>query len=170
MNAPALSSVGLVWLLCVGCGGATQSAAAPVDPEPQVTAPKPAPDPIDEPVAESAPPEAAPEAPPAVEPAFTEGMTVDQAIKAVPEGTPRLNLDPEVLGRPLGEFSLYEPCKPSAKQKWTVRVAIWQGKPVGVDVETSPKNDKFAACAAARVRTVEWKDQVPSLNTVETSF
>lgn len=166
MNARAFALLGLTWLVGWGCGGPAEPAAAPVEPEPQVDAPSPTPDPVDEPVVEDTPPEP----PPAVEPAFTEGMTVDQAVKVVPEGTPRLNLDPEVLGKPLGEFALYEPCKPSAKQKWTVRVAIWQGKPVGVDVETSPKNDKFAACAAERVRALEWKDKVPSLNTIESSF
>ena len=40
----------------------------------------------------------------------------------------------------------------------------------GVDVDTAPKNDKFAACVDERIRGLEWKDRVPSLNTVEYSF
>ncbi len=128
--------------------------------------PDPVPEPTDEP--ESEPAEAA--KPAAPEPEFKPGMSVDEAVNAVPTGTERMNLDPAGLSKPLSEFSLYEPCKPGTRQKWTVRVAIWQGKAVGVDVETKPKNDKLAACINDRVRALEWKDRVPSLNTVEYSF
>ncbi|MEZ4375482.1 MAG: hypothetical protein R3B07_32020 [Polyangiaceae bacterium] len=33
-----------------------------------------------------------------------------------------------------------------------MRVAIWQGKAVGVDIEAKPKNDKFVACVDERIR------------------
>lgn len=113
---------------------------------------------------------AEPEKPAVPEPEFKPGMSVNEAVNAVPTGTERMNLDPAALSKPLSEFALYEACKPSARQKWTVRVAIWQGKAVGVDIDATPKNDKFVACVDERVRALEWKDKVPSLNTVEYSF
>ncbi|MGE0323887.1 MAG: hypothetical protein AB7K71_22530 [Polyangiaceae bacterium] len=162
----------LLVLACMVGLGACGSPPEPVtpDPEPVVDEPAPAPAPTPEAEPEDSEASAEPEKPGAPEPEFKPGMSVNDAVNAVPTGTERMNVDPATLSKPLSEFALYEPCKPSAKQKWTVRVAIWQGKAVGVDIEAKPKNDKFVACVDERIRALEWKDKVPSLNTVEYSF
>lgn len=145
----------------------SEPAKRPVDPEPEPAA---------EPAASAEPPPAASAsaAPPAVEPPppegpkFTEGMTVDQAINAVPQGGTRINLDAETLGKPLQNPDIYAPCKVRDTDKFKVRVAVYDGRAVGVDVIT--KNKKLAECVAREIRKVTWADKVPSLNTVEFQF
>jgi len=44
---------------------------------------------------------------------------------------------------------------------------VWNGEAVGVDVTTP--NKTLAACIDKRVRAVEWRHKVRSLNTVEYS-
>ncbi len=104
------------------------------------------------------------------EPQFTEGMTVEQAINAVPQGVPRVNMEMDVLARPLAEASAYDSCKPAGSQHFTVKVAVWDGRAVGVDVKTTPNNPKLAECVAQVVRGMQWDDKAKSLNTVEYSF
>jgi hypothetical protein len=118
----------------------------------------------------SAPPKdesASAEKPAAAEPAFPEDASVAQAIAAVPKGTQRANIEPDVLGEPLQNVSLYAPCNVGS-QHFKVKVAVWGGHAVGVDVSTP--NTKLAACVKKQVRTVEWHDKVQSLNTVEFSM
>lgn len=98
------------------------------------------------------------------EPQFPEHASVAQAIAAVPVGTERANIDPETLATPLQDPSLYEPCKPGT-QHFKIKVAVWDGHAVGVDVSTP--NKKLAECVDERVRSIEWKKKVKSLNTVE---
>lgn len=103
------------------------------------------------------------------EPVFTEGMSVDEAIRAVPPGIERRNIDQETLGKPLQDLSLYEACKPgSARVK--VKVAVWNGKAVGIDLGVTPKNDKLASCIKAKISEVTWEKKVKSLNTIEYQF
>jgi hypothetical protein len=103
------------------------------------------------------------------EPIFTEGMSVDEAIRAVPPGIERRNIDQETLGKPLQDLSLYEPCKPgSARVK--VKVAVWNGKAVGIDLTVTPKNDKLGACIKGKIAEVTWEKKVKSLNTIEYQF
>lgn len=101
------------------------------------------------------------------EPEFKEGMSVDEAIKAVPHDAQRMNLDSDVLGAPLMDVKLYEPCKLGHNQHFKVRVAIWNGKAVGLDVTTQPNNPKATECIASQIRALTWRDKVLSLNTVE---
>ena len=101
------------------------------------------------------------------EPTFPEGASVDQAMAAVPKGTPRANIDPDRLAEPLQQTSVYEPCKVGS-QHFKVRVAVWAGQAVGVDVTTS--NKKLGDCIDKQVRAIKWPDKVRSLNTVEFSF
>jgi hypothetical protein len=89
---------------------------------------------------------------------------VSQAIAAVPRGGQRANIDPDVLGAPLQNLSLYEPCK-TGSQHFKLKIAVWNGRAVGVDVSSS--NKRLAECVKKQVRTVEWPDKVRSLNTVE---
>lgn len=101
------------------------------------------------------------------EPEFKDGMSVDEAINAVPQGTDRMNIDPDALGRPLADANLYKPCKLAPSQHLKIRVAIWEGKAVGIDVVATPKNDKAVSCVKDQIKTVTWKDKVKSLNTVD---
>jgi hypothetical protein len=101
------------------------------------------------------------------EPTFPDGASVDQAMAAVPKGTARANIDADRLAEPLQQESVYEPCKVGS-QHFKVRVAVWGGKAVGVDVTTP--NKKLAECIDKQVRGLTWPDKVRSLNTVEFSF
>jgi hypothetical protein len=106
----------------------------------------------------------------AKEPEFTEGMSVREAIDAVPQGTQRINIDPNDLGEPLRNFELYEPCKPRQNDHFSIQVAVWDGKAVGIDITSKPKNPTLEECIKGRIRELTWKDKVRSLNTVEYSF
>ncbi len=186
MRGLYLSLIGCAAALAVACGGSQPPAETP---EPPAPAP--------EPPAASAPAESATpseEAPPkddngdngddssssddsdkpkkmdTVEPKFTDSMTVDQAINAVPQGLPRENVDQDELSKPLTDFKVYKPCKPRPNEHFKLKVAIWDGKAVGVDVITTPKNQKLAACIDKQIRGLTWKDPVKSLNTIEYAF
>ncbi len=117
---------------------------------------------------DAASPEAAKSA--ATEPEFRAGMTVNEAINAVPSDAQRINVDQETLEEPLVRAELYEPCKLTPSQHFKLRVAVWEGRAVGVDIETQPKNDKLAACLRERVEAVRWSNKAKSLNTVEYAF
>jgi hypothetical protein len=105
-----------------------------------------------------------------VKPEFKENSSVDEAIKAVPAGAERLNMDQDTLAEPLKDVKVYERCKPRPNDRVKIRVAVWEGKAVGVDVDTQPKNPKLAECVNQQIRELTWKDSVPSLNTIEFSF
>ena len=129
--------------------------------------PAPAAQPAAEP--EAPPEEPKVEKPPVVEPQFVDGMSVADAIKAVPVGAERANIDQETLSKPIQDFAVYEPCKPgTAKVK--MNIAVWDGKAVGIDITTTPKNEKLAACIKDRIKSLTWQAKVKSLNTVEYSF
>lgn len=173
------------WLVGIAaCGGGS---APPAEPGKQVPLSEPSLEPAEpepgpqasaepaEPAASAAAPSASasatapePEPPPPEGPKFTEGMSVDQAINAVPQGGSRINLDPETLGKPLQNMEIYAPCKLRDTDKFKLRVAVYDGRAVGVDVIT--KNKKLAECVAREVRKLTWADKVPSLNTVEFQF
>jgi hypothetical protein len=105
-----------------------------------------------------------------VDPEFRAGMTVNEAINAVPQGTERVNVDQEALEAPLVRQELYEPCKLTPSQHFKLRVAVWDGRAVGVDIETQPKNEKLAACLREQVEGVRWPSKAKSLNTVEYAY
>ena len=171
MQGGLLSACALLLLATLACGGSVQPVSAPSDAEPGPA--NAASD--DEARGESK--KAEPEAPaeagankadtPA--PEFKANGSVLDAINAVPQGTPRLNIEQEALGRPLGNVELYEPCKPG-NAHFKAKVAVWDGKAVGLDLTTTPKNAKFASCAAERIRSITWPDKVKSLNIVEYTF
>jgi len=102
-------------------------------------------------------------------PEFKQDGSVLEAINAVPQGTPRLNVEQEALALPLNKVEIYEPCKPGSSH-FKAKVAVWDGKAVGLDLTTTPKNQKFAACVAEKIRAITWPDKVKSLNIVEYSF
>ncbi|HEX4339302.1 MAG TPA: hypothetical protein VH062_25520 [Polyangiaceae bacterium] len=168
------SGVALCALFATACGGSapaskapaaetTQSAAA-TDTKPEAdsdstssdaTGGKPAGEPVKTDSAAAS------------DPTFPEGASVDQATAAVPKGAARSNIDADRLAEPLQQESVYEPCKVGT-QHFKVRVAVWAGQAVGVDVTTS--NKKLAACIDKQIRSITWPDKVHSLNTVEFSF
>jgi hypothetical protein len=88
-------------------------------------------------------------------------------MAAIPRGTQRSNIDQDALGAPLQNVSLYDPCKPGG-QHFKVRVAVWNGHAVGIDIKTP--NKKLGECVKKQLRTVTWPDKVRSLNTVEFSL
>ena len=171
----AFSVLGLFVQACCSC---PQPAEAPesVESPPAVAAPvAPEPKPAAEPVAAPEAPKEAPkeepkpEKPAAPEPQFSDGMSVADAIKAVPVGSERANIDQETLSKPIQEFELYEPCKPGTAHI-KMKIAVWDGKAVGLDVTSTPKNDKLIACVKQQIKTVTWKAHVKSLNIIEYSF
>jgi len=165
------------WFFAVACGG---GAPPPQVPESSARPSESENDPVETWSADSEKPSASESEDPgpkadanasesSAEPQFTETMSVDEAINAVPRGIERRNIDPETLGKPLQNLELYEPCKPgNARVK--LRVAVWDGRAVGVDVATTPKNDKLAECVKGRVRELTWEKKVRSLNTIEYHF
>ncbi len=155
------------------CGGAVPPAEhapeAPAAAPPVEVSPPPPVAPV-APAVEEPPPAATAEPKPAApEPQFTEGMSVAEAIKAVPQGAERANIDNETLGQPLQDFAVYEPCKPGTA-KVSLKIAVWGGKAVGVDVTATPKNDRLVGCIKERIKALTWQAKVKSLNTVEYSF
>ncbi|NLE88189.1 MAG: hypothetical protein GX607_17540 [Myxococcales bacterium] len=163
--------VGVLLVGCVGGGGAVTSGNEATEPRaeeeledlPEAST-VPREDASDE-TEEVAP---APEA--AVEPDFRPGMSVDEAIAAVPQSAQRVNIEQEALAAPLMRTELYEPCEVRGNQSFQLRVAVWEGRAVGVDVATKPQNEKLAGCLREQVSSVTWPDKVKSLNTVEFSY
>lgn len=134
--------------------------------EPKPAPPPPPPPPPPEETAEE------PEAPPpkeVPEPTFTENMSVREALDAVPKDIETRNIDQETLGKPLNSPDVYEPCKPGGARV-KLRVAVWNGKAVGVDVTTTPANERLAQCIKGRLRELTWEKKVKSLNTIEYQF
>jgi hypothetical protein len=165
----ALAAYTVLGLFLLACGGSEPPPEVP-DAEAVPAAEEPPPPPKEEPAADAPPKEEPkPEPAPVAEPQFTDGMSVDEAIKAVPQGAERANIDQETLGKPLQDFALYEPCKPGTTRV-KMKIAVWDGKVVGADVTSTPKNDKLVACIKDRLKTLSWKAKVKSLNTVEYSF
>ena len=97
-------------------------------------------------------------------PEFREGMSVDEAIKAVPSGYDYVGLDQEVLERPLRDPATYEPCKNFQNYRFKVRLAIWNGKVVGMDLTAPPA---IKDCVAEQIWKIEYPDKVESINTID---
>lgn len=110
------------------------------------------------------------DSPQADEPQFTPGMSVIEARNAVPDTVQRLNIEQEALAAPLMEPSLYEPCALQGHHHFKVRVAVWDGRAVGLDVTTQPRDEKLESCLRQQISDIEWKDKAKSINTVEYSY
>jgi hypothetical protein len=158
-------------LLLLGCGGSAAPAESPTaeGEPPVVEAPEPPKTDATDANADEPKPEPKPEKPPVAEPVFTDGMSVADAIKAVPQGAERANIDQETLSKPIQDFALYDPCKPGTAHL-KLKIAVWDGKAVGIDVTATPKNDKLVACVKDRIKALTWPAHVKSLNTVDYSF
>ncbi|MEO8901218.1 MAG: hypothetical protein ABI488_06030 [Polyangiaceae bacterium] len=157
----------IAFVFCAAaCAGSTPPAADPSTAAPKAAA-MPAPS-ASETEPKPEPEATAPKKEEVVEPAFTPDMSVDDAIKAA-QNTERLNVDQETLSKPLTDEGLYAPCKPGSTH-FTLRVAVWRGKAVAIDMTTTPKAPKLAECLKGRIHELTWPAKVPSLNTVEYSM
>jgi hypothetical protein len=105
--------------------------------------------------------------PPKIE--FPPNATVDQAIKAVPQGQPRMNMADDALRAPLLDLKRYDKCKIPRSTKITMTVAVYDGAAVGADITSKPKSPKIEECVSEVVRSMTWP-KVPSLNTVNVNF
>jgi hypothetical protein len=168
-------AVRLAWLgVACACSSQTAPLATPAPAAAPVEQPAPTAEPDETKTAAASQPADAPReasskpAPPAVE--FADNLSVEQAIAAVPQGYDRVNLEPARMAEPLMEFSIYEACKLAPAQHFRIRVAVWEGRAVGVDVETQPRNETLSQCLRTRVQQLQWRDKVPSLETTEVSF
>ena len=163
------------WFTCVGGTvllGCASSKTAGEGPE-AAPADDPGSYPLEEPAApiDESPNEPADDhAAESQEPHVTPGMSVLEATNAVPSTTQRLNIEQEALAEPLMDPKLYEPCALQARNHFKLRVAVWDGKAVGLDVTTNPADPKLEACLRQQISSVEWKDKAKSINTVEYSF
>ena len=100
---------------------------------------------------------------------FPPHATVDQAIRAIPQGQPRTNMADDALRAPLLDLKRYDKCKVPHSTKVTMTVAVYDGAAVGLDISSKPKSAKIEECVDGVVRGMTWS-KVPSLNTVSVSF
>jgi hypothetical protein len=112
-------------------------------------------------------PTTSPAAPAKIE--FPAHATVDQAIKAIPQGQPRMNMADDALRAPLLDLKRYDKCKVPRSTHVTMSVAVYEGAAVGADISSKPKNAKIEECVDEVVRSMTWP-KVTSLNTVTASF
>lgn len=98
------------------------------------------------------------------DPDFKEGGSVNEAINAVPQGLPRENMEQEVLDKPLLDTSLYAPCKLTPANHFEIKFAVWNGKIVGMDIKSTPKNAKLEACVREQAMRATWREKTKSLN------
>jgi hypothetical protein len=176
-SVAAFAVLGILLQACCSCPQSAESPngaeAAPIADVEAPAAPQADLEPAPTPAAAAETPAAAPpkEEPKPAKPAvvFTEGMSVADAIKAVPQGAERANIDQETLAIPIQNPDVYEPCKPGPV-RIKLKIAVWDGKAVGLDVTATPKNDKVAACVREQILKLSWKARVKSLNIVEYSF
>jgi hypothetical protein len=160
-------------LALAACGGSNASTPPPETPAAETQSAKEA-TPAEKPVSPEnpAPSLAAQTAPPPNEPPkidFPAHATVDQAIKAVPQGLPRMNMSDDALRAPLLDLKHYDKCKIPRSTKIAMTVAVFDGQAVGADITSKPKNAKIEECVDSVVRGLTW-NKVPSLNTVNVNF
>jgi hypothetical protein len=104
------------------------------------------------------------------EPSFKQGMSVNDAINAIPQGYPRVDIDQEDLDRPLMDPGFYKTCKLTPAQHFEIKFAVWEGRAVGLDIKTTPNNKNLEQCLHGLFTTYTWKDKVKSLNISTVTF
>lgn len=104
------------------------------------------------------------------DPEFKEGGSVEEAIKAVPQGLPRENLELDDLNEPLNKPETYAACKLTPSSHFEIKFAVWGGRCVGMDLKTTPKNPKLESCLRDVVSKAQWRDKTKSLNISTVSF
>ena len=104
------------------------------------------------------------------EPEFKDGMSVNDAINAIPQGYERITIEQEALDQPLLNPEFYKPCKLAASQHFTIKFAVWDGRAVGIDIKTTPASTKAESCLLGLVKANVWRDKVRSLNISTVQF
>jgi hypothetical protein len=100
-------------------------------------------------------------------PEFRDGMSVEEAIRAVPTHYDYIGIDQDALERPLKDPEAFKPCRGAETHRFAIRVAVWDGKAVGIDVEAPPA---LRQCITEQIKKMEWRDKVQSINTIRYSF
>jgi hypothetical protein len=165
----------MIALLVLSCGGGSAEQAPPETPGGSENEPaavrrnEPAPPAAATPSGGAAKPEPAGLPTPTTKVTFPPNASVDEAINAVPQGLPRVNINDNDLQKPLMEMPRYEPCKVPRSTRVSIRVAVYDGAAVGTDIASKPKSAKIEECVAGVVRTMSWP-KVPSLNTMTFNF
>ncbi len=98
------------------------------------------------------------------EPTFKEGMSVNDAVNAIPQGYERMEIEQEALNQPLMNQEVYKSCKLAASQHFEIKYAVWDGRAVGMDIKTMPNNKNAETCLRGLVKGIVWRDKVHSLN------
>jgi hypothetical protein len=96
--------------------------------------------------------------PEAAEPEFKDGMSVDEAINAVPQGTERENIEQETLARPLTEAKLYARAIPG-QPRTSLRSQSGTDAP-SVSTSKPSRRTTSSASASGAVRQVQWREKV----------
>jgi hypothetical protein len=165
--------VGVGLVAAVGCGGAEKK-EPDFPPRELITEEEEASDPswdtgepapVEEPVEEE---EAQPtESEEPKEPEFTPGMSVNEAMSAVPSYYDFVGMDQEYLAKPLIDPAAYKECKVTQNDHFKIRIAVWDGRVVGADVTAPPSKRE---CIERVVRAITYGEKVKSVNTVEYEF
>ena len=172
LETVGLCSVGLGLAFVVGCGSEKKEPDFP--PREIITEEEEQSDPswdtgesapVDEPEEEEqAKPEQSDEP---KEPVFTDGMSVNDAMSAVPSYYDYVGMDQEYLAKPLMDQATYKECKLTQNDHFTIRIAVWDGRVVGADIKAAPSKKE---CIERVVRAITYGEKVKSVNTVEYSF
>jgi hypothetical protein len=154
----------------LACGGEQKQPEIPPPPPPGAEeAPDPEWDTGDAPPAadEEPAPEPSTAATERKEPEFKPGMSVNEAIAAVPSHYEFVGIEQEVLAKPLQNLDTFKECKVTQNDHFKVKLAVWDGKVVGADVTAAPAKKE---CIDRVVRAIEYKEREKSINTVEYAF
>jgi hypothetical protein len=168
--ACALVLAGGALVAVTACGGDQKPAEVPAPPAPTEEASDPDWDTGDAPPASDETdeePKSAPAETELKEPEFKPGMSVNEAIAAVPSHYEYVQIEQEVLAKPLQNLDTFKACKLTQNDHFSLKLAIWDGRVVGADVKAAPGKKE---CIDGVVRALEYKEKEKSINTVDFSF
>jgi hypothetical protein len=103
------------------------------------------------------------------EPEFKEGGSVKEAIAAA-QGTENQMIEKEVLDAPLLEMSLYAACKLTPANHFKIDYSVWDGRIVGMDITSTPKNPKLEECVRNAAMQAKWRTKAKGLNSSTVMF
>jgi hypothetical protein len=81
---------------------------------------------------------------------------VDAAIKLVPSKIPQGRLSKEILTSPLKDPARFERCAIPPTTRVAIRVAVYNGQAIGVDVRSNPNTPALDFCVDRIVRQTTW--------------
>lgn len=81
---------------------------------------------------------------------------VDAAIKLVPSQIPQGHLSKSSLESPLKDPTRYERCAIPSSTRVAIRVAVYDGQAIGVDVRSNPNTPALDFCVDRIVRQTTW--------------